>query len=60
MVERVFGFDCNYLCVWWTMIESNVSGFIRDFWSDGGEINFSEKKEEKEIGKESEWDGGGG
>ena len=38
-------------------MESNVSGFIWDFWSDGSGIDFSEKKE-KEIGKEREVDGG--
>ena len=38
-------------------MESNVSGFIRDFWSDGHEIDFSELKE-KEIRKRK-WGGGG-
>ena len=53
MVVGFFGFDCD--CV---VMESNVSGFTRDFWSYGSGINFSVLKE-KEIGKRKwkEWGG---
>ena len=47
MLVGDWGFDCDCVCI---MMESNVSGFIRDLWFYESEINFSDLKE-KQIGK---------
>ena len=62
MVVGIIDFDCDRLGVRWSKMESNESGFIRDFGSDGSGFNLSGKKEKrkKKKGKEREGDGRGG